>query len=143
MRWVLLDEIVKIEKKITAQTRSRVPRGPVSPELLMMEMMAQTGALLLGAEKNFEEDVVFAKIEGASFESGWESGDLIQIEAASDNLRPEGAWFEASIRQMRGAKVAQGRFLLMNVGHLLPNQTKPVTFHEAFMNHFRVRDKVR
>lgn len=143
MRWLLLDEIIKIEKKVTARTRSRVPGGPVSPELLMMEMMAQTGALLLGAEKDFEEDVVFAKIERASFENGWRSGDSIEIEAASENLRPEGAWFEGSIRKMHGAVVARGKFLLMNVGHLLPNQTKPVTFHEAFMNHFRVREKVR
>lgn len=142
MRWLLLDEVVTIQKKKVARTRSRIPSGWASAELLMMEMMAQTGALLLGAEKNFEDDVIFAKIEQARFDHGWKAGETIEIEATSENLRPEGAWLEASIQNQK-RNVAQSRFLLMNVGRLIPNEKTPITFHRAFMEHFKIRDKVR
>ena len=125
-----------------ARTRSRVPSAPYSPELLMMEMIAQTGGLLLGAEGNFEEDIVFAKIEQANFEGPFRAGDAIEIEATSDSLKPEGAWFEGKIRR-NDKVVAEARFLLMNVGHLVSGETKSITFHDAFMNHFSVRDKVK
>lgn len=143
MRWLLLDEVLAIEKSRLARTRSRVPQAPVSAELLMVEMMAQTGALLLGAEKDFEEDLIFAKIESADFSKDWQIGEGLEIKATSDNLRPEGAWFDGIVSGARGQLVARGRFLLMNVGRLSPDEKKPVTFHEAFMNHFQVREKVQ
>ena len=142
MRWLLLEEVVAIEKKVRAETRSRVPDCGVSPELLMMEMMAQTGALLLGAESDFQDDLVFAKIREASFDEGFCAGESLQIEAVSDRLRPEGAWLEGSIQSERG-KRARGSFLLMNAGKLMPDRTGPITFHPSFMNHFQIRAKVR
>ena len=140
MRWLLLDQVVVIEKKKRACSRSRVPETGFSPELAMIEMMAQTGALLLGAESDFKEDLVFAKIEKAEFSGGLRAGDSLEIEAASDNLRPEGAWFEGIIRH-RGRSAASARFLLMNVGHLAGGG--PVTFHDAFMNYFKIREKIK
>ena len=142
MRWLLLDEVVAIAKSRFARTRSRIPEHPVSAELLLMEMMAQTGALLLGAEKDFQEDLVFAKIDRADFYPGFQAGEKIEINASSDHLRPEGAWFEAEINAA-GGKVAQGRFFLINVGRLVPNHSFPITFHENFMNHFQIRMKVK
>ena len=142
MRWLLLDEVTVIEKKVRAKTRSRVPQSDVSPELLMMEMMAQTGALLLGAENDFQSDLVFAKIQEAVFDGGFRAGEGLEIEATSENLRPEGAWLEGAIRSA-GGRQARGSFLLMNVGKLVAERTQSITFHEAFMNHFQIRDKVR
>ncbi len=141
MRWLLLHEVVRIKKGTSAVTRSSVPNETVSPQLLMVEMMAQTGGLLLGAETNFEQDVVFTKIEEADFDEDLKAGESIEIEATSENLRPEGAWLDGEIRGARG-KIAHARFLLMNVGRLVREVTKSVTFHDEFMNHFRVRDKV-
>ena len=142
MRWILLDEILNIQKGSRALTRSHVPDAPFSAELLMVEMMAQTGALVLGAEKDFQQDIIFAKIESVSFSDDRRLGEPVEIEAASENLRPEGAWFDAVVRGGRGM-IAEGRFLIMDVGHLVPGSEKPITFHDAFMNHFHVRSKIK
>ena len=142
MRWLLLDEVVSVQRGTRATTRSHVPAGWASPELLMVEMMAQTGALLVGAENDYREDLIFAKIEDAQFDRGYRSGESIRIEAESESLRDEGAWLDGRIHNDAGL-VARARFLLMNVGRLIPGQTKPITFHEAFMNHFKIREKVR
>ena len=142
MRWLLLDEVVSIEKNSKACTRSRVPEGPVSAELLLMEMMAQTGGLLLGAEKDFQEDIVFAKIEAADFFNPL-PGQALEIESACEGLRTEGSWMDAVVKERGGRLVAKSRFLLISVGRLAPGIEKPIVFHEAFMNHFRVREKVK
>ncbi len=141
MRWLVLDEVVEVERQKRALARSRVPEVEVSPEFLMIEMMAQTGALLIGAEKDFAEDLIFAKIESAVFEPELVPGEAIEIEASGE-IRPEGGWLEAEIRNLKG-RVAKGRFLLMNVGHLVPGSTKSITFHDAFMNHFQIRSKIQ
>lgn len=142
MRWVLLDEVTGIEKQKAAHARARIPDFDVSPEVLMIEMMAQTGALLLGAESGFSQDLVFAKIQDAEFFEGYEAGDPIEIKATSDRLRPEGAWINALI--LKGnTKIAQANLMLMTVGHFLPGHEEPITFHEAFMNHYRILEKVR
>jgi len=142
MRWLLLDEVVSIEPGVKAQTQSHIPNEDVSPEFLMMEMMAQTGGLLLGAECDFKEDVIFAKIAEANFQSHYQKDERIHIEVSSENLRAEGAWMDGVITNQSG-KVAESRFLLMNVGHLLPDRKTSITFHDAFMNHFCVRDKIK
>ena len=142
MRWLVLDEVLAIEKKKVARTRSHIPEAPPSSECLIMEMMAQTGGLLLGAETDFKEDVIFAKIERARFYPGFSPGEKIEIGATSENLRSEGAWFESIVEAQNG-KVAESRFLLMNVGSLVPTLHRSVTFHETFMNYFHIREKIR
>ncbi|MDP3919666.1 MAG: hypothetical protein Q8R76_02520 [Candidatus Omnitrophota bacterium] len=141
MRWLLLDEVIGIEKGKAARTRSRVPNGVVSPEVLMTEMMAQTGGMLLGAETDFQQDLVFVKIEKASFSGDYKADDVLDIEVTSENLHPEGAWLDARI-QSRNRTVAKSRLLLMEVSHLRESSAEPITFHAAFMNHFSVREKV-
>ena len=141
MRWLLLDEVTEIRKGRFAKTKSRVPAG-ASPAVLLMEMMAQTGGLLLGAEDDFARDIVFAKIEEADFSPSLKTGDSLEIEASSGDLRSEGAWLEAAVHS-KGGQVARSRFLLVGAGNLRPELGRSVTFHPAFMNHFRVREKVR
>ena len=141
MRWLILDEVLSIEK-LSARSLSHVPEAVYSPEFLMVEMMAQTGALLLGAESGFLGDVVFAKIEKAEFESGWKPGDRLEIEASCENLRQEGAWIDGFVRGPRGI-VGNARFLLMNVGRLVPETTTPIAFHDAFMSHFKILEKIK
>lgn len=142
MRWLLLDEVISIKKNVKASTRSRIPQEQVSPEFLMLEMMAQTGALLLGAENNYSEDLIFAKVESAVYEPPYHPGESIFIHVTSENLRPEGAWLEGQI-EIGDRVIARSRFLLMNVGRLIPGQKKPITFHDNFMNYFNVHAKVQ
>jgi 3-hydroxymyristoyl/3-hydroxydecanoyl-(acyl carrier protein) dehydratase len=107
----------------------------------MIEMMAQTGALLVGVENDFAKDLIFAKIESAEFGDDLPPGTPIQIEAKAENLRPEGGWIDSEI--FSGEKrCAASRFLLMNVGHFLPDQTEPITFHSAFLRYFKIREKI-
>ena len=145
MRWILLDEVVGIEKKKWAHAKSRIPSRGFSRELLLLEMMAQTGGLLLGAESDFQDDLIFAKIEKARFFHNSHpipEGENIYIEATSESLRPEGSWIDGWIKGPKG-KIAESRFLLVNVKRLIPGFSKPITFHEAFMNYFQVRQKVK
>lgn len=142
MRWLWLDEVVSVEKGKIARTKSRVPKTEVTPEFLMIEMMAQTGGLLVGAESDFQNDLIFAKIESAEFSGSYEPGDAIEITATSENLRPEGAWIDGQIAKNRET-IASGKLLLMNVGNLQPGQSGSLTFHSGFMNHFQVREKIR
>jgi len=141
MRWVLLDEVVTIQKGIKAQTRSKIPSCEYSAELLMMEMMAQTGALLVGAESDFQNDLIFAKIDSASFKQPLKKGSLIFIHASSENVRVEGGWMDAWIQNGK-EKVAESRFFLMTIGKLISGYEKPITFHDAFMQYFDIRNKI-
>lgn len=142
MRWLLLDEIIGIEKGRSAKTRSRVPDLEASAEVLMIEMMAQTGGLLLGAESDYRDNLIFAKIENAEFSGNYKAGDAIEIRVSSESLKPEGSWIDGLI--LREAEtVASARFLLMNAGEIVPGRTRSITFHEGFMNHFKVLEKIR
>lgn len=142
MRWLLLDEVIHIKKGQSAETGSRIPDAPFSAEILMLEMMAQTAGLLLGAESDYREDLIFAKIENLEFKPPFPPGEKVKIYASSSEMRPEGGWMNTSIQSLHGL-VGQGRIFLMNARCLLPGHAEPVTFHEAFMNHFKVRDKVQ
>ncbi len=142
MRWLLLDEVVEIQKGISATTRSHVPNTEVSAEVLFIEMMAQTGGLLVGAENDYKDDVIFAKIETASFNLTGRPGEKIEIKAVSRQFRPEGSWIEAVVESSRGI-LAAAKLMLVHAGPLVPDKKTSTTFHKAFMNHFKVREKVR
>ncbi len=141
MRWLLLDEIEFIKKGKEAKTLSRIPDAPYSAETLLIEMMAQTGGLLVGAESDYQKNVVFAKIEFASFEPLPPVKTPIEIIAKADSLGEDGGWFAARILQS-GKEIASAKIFLIAVAGLSSEQTSSVTFHDAFMNHFEVRKKI-
>lgn len=141
MRWLVLDRIHSIRKGEKAVTESRVPKAPYSSEVLFVEMMAQTGGLLVGAESDYQKDVIFAKIETATITRVPEPGTPIRIEAACEGLAAEGGWIEGVITS-DGETIAKAKLLLMSVGRLIPEKPKPVTFHDKFMNHFKVRERL-
>ena len=142
MRWHLLDEVLEIRKGVSAHARSRVPVCEFSPEVLLIEMMAQTGALVMGAENHFKEDVVFAKIQDARFPAIPVLGESIEISASADGLRPEGSWMEGSVRNSHGV-LASARILLIHPASLVPEKNESTTFHPAFMNHFKILEKIK
>jgi len=141
MRWLLLEKVHSIHKGKKAVASAKVPKAPYSSEVLFIEMMAQTGGLLVGAESDYQKDLIFAKIEVATITSVPKSGTPLLIEAWSESLGAEGGWLEATITCTEGP-VAQAKLLLMAVSGLSSQQTKSITFHEAFMDHFGVRGKV-
>ena len=141
MRWLLLEKVHSIRKGEKAVASAKVPGAPYSLEVLFIEMMAQTGGLLVGAESNYQKDLIFAKIESAAITKIPKIGTPLQIEAWSESLGAEGGWLEATITCDEGL-VARAKLLLMAVGGLSAGQTKSITFHEAFMDHFNVREKI-
>lgn len=141
MRWLLLEKVHSIQRGKKAVASSEVPKAPYSSEVLFIEMMAQTGGLLVGAESDYQKDLIFAKIEHATIANVPKPGTSLQIEAWSESLGAEGGWLEATITCAEGL-VAKAKFLLMAVSGLSAGQTKSITFHEAFMNHFNVREKI-
>ncbi len=142
MRWLLLDEVIEIQKGVSAKTRGHVPDAEYSAEILMLEMMAQTGGMLLGAQDDFQSDVIFAKVESAEFALPLQPNESVTLVASSDNLRPEGAWIDAKVLG-ESRELARSRFLLMSLGHLVPGRNSSITFHEVFMNHFKIREKIK
>jgi hypothetical protein len=141
MRWLLLEKVHSIRKGEKAVASAKVPQAPYSSEVLFVEMMAQTGGLLVGAESDYQRDLVFAKIEHATITRVPKSGTPLQVEAWSESLGAEGGWLEATITCDDGL-VARAKLLLMAVKGLSAEQTKSITFHEAFMDHFNVREKI-
>ncbi len=141
MRWLLLEKVHSIQKGKKAVASSKVPDAPYSSEVLFVEMMAQTGGLLVGAESDYQKDLIFAKIENATIASVPKAGTPIQIEAGSESLGADGGWLEATITCAQGP-VAKARLLLMAVTGLSGTQKKSVTFHDAFMDYFKVREKI-
>lgn len=95
----------------------------------LIEMIAQAGAILLGAESHFEKDIVFTKIQEVQFLGRPKAGRRLVIEVEVQGLRSEGGWFYGEIFQ-EGLKILQGEVLLMNVGRLRPDGEGPITFPE-------------
>ena len=141
MRWLLLEKVHSIHKGKKAVAVAKVPLAPYSSEVLFIEMMAQTGGLLVGAESDYQKDLIFAKIESATITNVPKSGTPLQIEAWSESLGAEGGWLEATITSAEGL-VARAKLLLMAVSGLSAEQKRSITFHDAFMNYFNVRDKI-
>jgi predicted hotdog family 3-hydroxylacyl-ACP dehydratase len=141
MRWLLLEKVHSIRRGEKAVASAKVPRAPYSSEVLFIEMMAQTGGLLVGAESNYQKDLIFAKIENATITKIPKSGTPLRIEAWSESLGADGGWLEATITCAEGL-VARAKLLLIAVEGLSAEQTKSITFHEAFMDHFNVREKI-
>lgn len=141
MRWLLLDAVHSIHKGKKAITSAKVPKAPYSKEVLFIEMMAQTGGLLVGAESDYRKDLIFAKIENVTFADMPCSGTPLQIEAWAEGMNPDGGWLEGTVTCAEGV-LAKGKFLLMTVEHLIPGHTNSITFHSAFMNYFNARKKI-
>ena len=141
MRWLLLEKVHSIQKGKKAVASSKVPDAPYSSEVLFVEMMAQTGGLLVGAESDYQKDLVFAKIENATVTSVPKAGSPIRIEAWSESLGADGGWLDATIL-CEERLVATARLLLMAATGLSGTPGKSVTFHSAFMDYFKVREKL-
>ncbi len=78
MRWIWIDKFERFEVNACAVAVKNVslaeehlhdhfPGFPVMPASLMIEGMAQTAGILVGAAREFKEKVILAKIGRASF----------------------------------------------------------------------------
>ena len=130
MGWIWLDGVEVFEK--ATRVKAWKKWEPSYPVAYLVEMIAQAGAILLGAESRFENDVVFTKIERVQFFGQPQAGQRLEIEVQPENLRVEGGWFLGRIFQ-EGEKILECRVLLMNIGRLRPDGQGPVTFPEQLI----------
>lgn len=109
MRWIWIDKFIVFESGKRAVAIKNVslaeehlhdhfPGYPVMPASLMIEAMAQTGGILVGEARNFEEKVILAKITKAVFHDLALPGDQLVLEAVVENLAAEAATISGTIR---------------------------------------------
>ena len=102
MRWIWIDKFLEFRsgdfaravKNLTLaeeHLHDHYPGFPVMPASLIIEGMAQTGGILVGEAKNFEEKVVLAKIPKAEFYGVACAGDQLIYDVKVLDLRAEGA----------------------------------------------------
>lgn len=110
MRWIWIDKFLEFEsgkhavavKNVTLaeeHVHDHFPGFPMMPECLMIEAMAQTGGILVGEARNFEEKVILAKIKKAVFYHYVVPGDTITLRAEIETVAPEAASISGEIRR--------------------------------------------
>src|ERR1700748_906175 len=108
MRWIWIDKFEKFEVNVAAvalknvslaeeHLHDHVPGVPVMPASLMIEGMAQTAGILVGAARNFQEKVILAKINRASFSRLVRPGEQLVYSAKIVNVTEQGAAIEGTI----------------------------------------------
>ena len=125
MSWIWLDGVVEFKRSQSIKAWKKWENS--FPPAYLIEMIAQAGAILLGLETDFQQDIVFTKIEAMEFSGQPQEGERLEIEVQVDGLRQEGGWFQGRIFQ-DGNKILEGKVLLMNVGRLRPDGQGPITF---------------
>jgi 3-hydroxyacyl-[acyl-carrier-protein] dehydratase len=124
MRWIWIDKFEKFEVNVAAVAIKNVslaeehlhdhfPGFPVMPASLMIEGMAQTAGILVGAARNFQEKVILAKIGKASFSRLVRPGEQLVYSARIVNVSEQGAAIEGTITSRT---VAKGQAVELPVG---------------------------
>ena len=118
MRWMWIDQIVDFEagqrmsavKNVSLAEEhlhdhfpadDRFPAEPIMPGSLMIEGMAQTAGILVGAVNGFREKVVLAKIAKASIDTDVVPGCMIRYDATLDRIDEAGAATSGIVRMRR------------------------------------------
>src|SRR5258706_11762850 len=102
MRWIWIDRFTEFRRGEFARAVKQLslaedvftahfPDYPVMPAALMLEGLAQTGGILVGEARNFQEKVVLAKIVSAKFQREALAGETLVYDVAIVTLRDEGA----------------------------------------------------
>jgi 3-hydroxyacyl-[acyl-carrier-protein] dehydratase len=114
MRWIWIDKFEKFEVNVAAVALKNVslaeehlhdhfPGFPVMPASLMIEGMAQTAGILVGAARQFKEKVILAKIGKASFSRLVRPGEQLVYSARIVNVTEQGASIEGTITSRTAA----------------------------------------
>ena len=102
MRWIWIDRFERFEVHKSAvaiknvslaedHLHDHMPGFPIMPASLMIEGMAQTAGILVGAARNFQEKVILAKIGKAIFTDAAWPGFTLRYTATMERIDPTGA----------------------------------------------------
>jgi len=145
MRWFWIDRIEQFEpgKRAVAvkcvslaeeHMHDHFPLYPVMPNALILEGMAQTGGILVGQVRDFQEKVVLAKVTKAVFHRHVRPGDRIRHEAVVENISEAGASIAGTVT-CEGEKVADIALMFSHVDQNMAGMEFPeenFVFHEGF-----------
>src|SRR5438552_13033295 len=102
MRWIWIDKFVEFTPRQSATAVKNVslaeehlhdlhPAFPIVPHSLIIEGMAQTAGILVGEARNFQEKVILAKVNRATFHRLVRPGETIEFSAKIEQLNEQGA----------------------------------------------------
>jgi 3-hydroxyacyl-[acyl-carrier-protein] dehydratase len=120
MRWMWIDQIIESEPKRLVAIKNvslaeehlhdhfaadgDLPPRPVMPASLIIEGMAQTAGILVGAARQFREKVVLAKIVKVQLDCEVGPGESLRYEADLDRMDDAGAATIGVVRRRRAAE---------------------------------------
>lgn len=153
MRWDLIEKFEVLRKGCYSRaTKSftgsedffseHFPSRPLVPETLLIEMIAQTGGVLLGVGIRFEKEVILAKIREAKFPRQVRPPCQFLVEATIEEEREEGAWIAGTVK-LDGQVVAEAKILLITIEALDQGRKRQVVFNENFLKHYRILEIVK
>jgi 3-hydroxyacyl-[acyl-carrier-protein] dehydratase len=126
--FLLVDKVIKLdpEKKIVAVKNvtfnephflGHFPEHPIMPGVLIIEAMAQAGALMVTSAPNFNPEdklVYFMSIDGAKFRKPVIPGDVLELHVEA--VQNRGAvWKLSAVGMVDGQKVAEAQLAAMIV----------------------------
>ncbi len=109
MRWIWIDRFTEFVrgshsvavKNVTLaeeQLCDHFPGYPVMPPSLMIEGMAQTAGILVGETRNFQENVILAKIRLAEFTDYARPGGQLEYHAKIESIDDRAAATAGEVR---------------------------------------------
>lgn len=109
MRWYWIDRYTKFVSGQSAVAVKAVSLGeshlheyfygyPVMPNSLIVEGLAQTGGILLAESKNYEAQIVLAKVSKSVFHFPARPGDTLEYTATIENVTEGGALISGTSR---------------------------------------------
>ncbi len=125
---LLVDKIISLEpnKKITAIKNvtfnephflGHFPEHPIMPGVLIIEALAQAGALMVTCAKDFKPEdklVYFMSIDGAKFRKPVIPGDVLELHVEAIQNRGN-VWKLNAIAKVDGIKVSEAQLSAMIV----------------------------
>jgi len=133
MRWIWIDRFTEFTSGKSARAVKNLslaedyfadhfPGYPVMPACLILEGLAQTGGILVGEAKQFQEKVVLAKVSKVVFHREAVAGQTLTYDAEILVLRDEGASIEAKAAA-DGQLVCEAQIFF---AHLDQNRSKQI-----------------
>ena len=153
MRWDLIDRFEVLKKGEYSRAKKHFTGKedffsehfsgqPLVPEPLFIEMIAQTGGVLLGLGIDFKKEVILAKVAKARFFRPVVPPCHFTVEALIDEQREEGAWISGTIK-LEDTPVAEATLLLVTMDSLTGGKNGRIVFNDTFLRHFDVYQVAR
>jgi 3-hydroxyacyl-[acyl-carrier-protein] dehydratase len=135
MRWIWIDRFTDFQPGKSATAVKNVTLAeehlhdhwaayPVMPFALMIEGMAQTGGILVGHARGFQEKVILAKITRAEIDDLVVPGDQLEYHAELTNIA-EGAASIAGVISRNGKPIGRVDLIFSHIDQNLSGKQFP------------------